>query len=232
MRLATICKKFHQDRFSITEMARRASEEYRKRIIHYHENVAMGVKKKTVSHFEEEGKNPKSIYNILARFEATGEVDFKPIPGRPSVVMSPENIVKVEKTFSKQPCISTRSAARKLGMAQSTLMKIKLKKLGIKGYVKKKVPKYSGDQETRAKTGARHVYKKSLEKTMIIDDESYFPFDPSDVPGKKYYHAKTIGEPKYEDRIKPVTKFPKRHMVWLAMNEMVKFHNLFILWAL
>lgn len=104
-------------------------------------------------------------------------------------------------------------------MPKSTVSDIKLQKLGFKAYVKKKCSKYTGDQEERVKTGARHVYKKTLEKILIIDDESYSPFDTFDVPGNKFYHSTGPGEVGYDHQFKPVTKFLKRHMVWLATDE-------------
>jgi hypothetical protein len=104
-------------------------------------------------------------------------------------------------------------------MDPSTVSKIKVHKLGITAYTKKKAPKYIKDQEKRAKTGLRKIYKKSLEKVLVIDDETYVTFDPSQLPGRKFFHALDQSEVEYEHKFKQMTKFPKKYLVWQAMDE-------------
>ena len=45
------------------------------------------------------------------------------------------------------------------------------------------------------------------------------PFDPADVPGKKYFHARDLKEVPQQEKVKPKAKFAKRHLVLQAMDE-------------
>lgn len=138
-------------------MTRSESQHFARRVCQYYENGGRRRKSTTVHHFEAEGKSRKTIYNILARYEASGDANFRPIPGRPVKVMTPK---KVEKAFRKCPSLSIRLASRKLGLAKSTLSYIKVKKLGITARTKKKAPKYVKDQEGRARRVVGRFLKK------------------------------------------------------------------------
>lgn len=119
-------------------------------------------------------------------------------------------------------------AARKLKLSKSTVTNIKVNTLGIKARTQKKVPKYSEGQEQTAKTGLRKIYKKVLEKVLIIDDESYVHHDPSQVPGRKFYHAANPGDVDYTKKFKVTQKFPKKHLVWQALDDFRNISDAFI----
>ena len=63
------------------------------------------------------------------------------------------------------------------------------------------------------------MYKKTLHKILIIDDETYLPWDPQDVPGKKFFHATDHKEVMYSEKVPPKAKFFKKSMIWKAMDE-------------
>lgn len=195
------------------------SEKFGERVFHYHKNVAQGEKKKTVSHFVEEGHYPATIYRILGRCEQRGNAKFSPRPGRPAVVTSPSKVRKVERLFSAHPTISVREAAKKLKMKKSNVSDIKVLKLGITAKIRKSAPKYIQNQENRAKTGLRKIYKETREKVLVIDDETYVIVDPSQQPGRKFVHAKDHNQLSFEDKFVGATKFPKKYLVWQAMDE-------------
>ena len=75
------------------------------------------------------------------------------------------------------------------------------------------------DQESRAKSGCRRVYEKTLSKVLVIDDESYVPLYRSDIPGKRYFHAESRSKVDYKEKIIPKAKFFKKFLVWQAMDE-------------
>jgi len=112
-----------------------------------------------------------------------------------------------------------RAAARQLMLASSTLPRIKNKRLALNAYKKEFAPKYVKDQRARAKIGCRHVYTKNRGKVLVIDDESYFPHDPTACKRRHYYHAAKKGEAPYEHRIIPKSRFQKQYWVWLAIDE-------------
>jgi len=104
-------------------------------------------------------------------------------------------------------------------MDPSSVSRIKVHDLGIKARTKKKAPKYIKNQEKCPKTGLRKIYKKTLEKVLIMDDETYDTLDPSQLPGRQFFHAADIREVEYEDQFKNITKFPKKYMIWQAMDD-------------
>lgn len=63
-------------------MSRVENEVFAERVVHYRINIDNYAKKKIVDHFIAEGKSRFSIYTILRRYEATGAIKFKKIPGR------------------------------------------------------------------------------------------------------------------------------------------------------
>lgn len=154
------------------------NEAFQKRVISYFENIAGRSKVNTVKHFQIEGKSRSTIYDIINRYFTTKQTKYTKSVGQPATVGTPGMKEKILKAFKKNPSISVRAAAKKLKITPSTLQRIKKKDLGIKGYTKKVAPKYVKDQEQRAKSGCRFVYKKSLQKVLVIDDETYVPWDP------------------------------------------------------
>ena len=200
-------------------MTRQEHEYTASRVVQYYENVADRNKIVTVRHFIEEGIPRRTIYNIIKRYEESHSIEFKKIPGRPAVLSSPEKVIRVKRVFESDPCITVNQAAKKLKMSVANVSKIKVKKLGIRARTKKFAPKYIKDQKNRVKTGARHINKKCLKKILIIDDETYLPLDPSEVPGRNFFHSLDPSDVKYEQRFKTKTKFAEKYLIWQAIDE-------------
>ena len=172
----------------------------------------------TYHHFASENRARKTIYQIIERFEERGNIDFKPIPGDKRRVRTNRKIEQVQREINKNPAISDRKLAAKLGISTKTLGRIK-KELNVKSYVKEKAPKYIKDQEIRAKRGARAIYNEMLRgKIIVMDDETYVHFDPSEVPGKKFYKCLKKDTVPDKFRFDSKTKFPKKYLVWQAID--------------
>ncbi|KAF2902819.1 hypothetical protein ILUMI_03367 [Ignelater luminosus] len=126
---------------------------------------------------------------------------------------------KIETLFTKCPTTSVRIVAKKLNIPKSTVSDIKVKKLGIRVQTQKKVTKYVKDQERRAKTGLRKIYKKTLRKTFVIDDETYVVLEPEGQPERKYVISKNHDELPFQFKFKRIKKFRKKYLVWQAVDE-------------
>lgn len=197
-------------------MKRQEYEVFAKRVILFYESHN---KKDTVKHFLQEGAIRTSIYRIIRRYEETGEVSFKKIPGRDRTVTVPRNVNRVKSIFDKTPSTSVRVAADKLKISKSSVARMKRNDLHLKAYVKQSAPKYIKDQEERAKRGCRRVYNSQLRKVLVIDDETYVPADPNDVPGKQYFHSTSRNDVTYDQKIVPKAKFFSKYLVWQAIDE-------------
>lgn len=104
-------------------------------------------------------------------------------------------------------------------MKKSTISKIKVQKLSITARTKKKSPKYVEDQEKRAKSGLRKISEKTRDKILVVYHETYVTFHPLQLPGRKFVHAVDHTQLEFEEKFKFHTKFPKKYMVWQALDE-------------
>lgn len=199
---------------------RRAEQELlSKRVVHYYENFANRRKSTTVLHFTREGYPRRTIYNVLQRFEARHESGFRMIPGRPTSIATPRVLRQLATIFKNKPSTSVREASQRLKVPKSTVQRMKKDILCLRGFVKQKAPKYVKNQESRAKSGCRKIYRAASGKILIMDDETYVPKDPADVTIHKFYHAQNRKDVKYEERVKPKCKFTQQYLIWQAIDD-------------
>lgn len=199
------------------------SEEVAKLVCHSFEKVFFSDRKKTRDHFVLQGMYRTTINRILDRYEDRKNSKYKIPPGRPVRQQTKTLTRNVEKVFRGNPNISERAAATKLKISKTYLHDIKANKIGLKTYKAKTAPKYNEGQKKRAKTNCRKLVEKMLtstpKKIIVMDDETYCPVDPESVNGVKFYscRSKKDIDPKY--KLKPKEKFPKKYMIWLAIDE-------------
>jgi len=112
-----------------------------KRDFHYHRTAAGENNSITAEQFKEEGILKSTIYNMVAKGCASGEITFRSPPRRPPVKSSPKTIRKVEKAFTRHPYASVRAVARRLRLAKPTVSDIKLHQRGSTAQTMKNAPK-------------------------------------------------------------------------------------------
>lgn len=204
-------------------MKQSESEALGRRIVHFFENEGGGCEITTRCHFLAEGICRNTINNILERYKVRGTVDYNKKPGRTCSKSTPAMVERVRKLFTNNPNQTVRPGAQKLDLKRSTLSDIKVHKLGIKAFRKETAPKYVNDQEHRAKVACRKIYRKRLlshsRKVLLMDDETYVPVDPDQVPGMEFYHCQSKSTVSDQCRFKRKTKFPKKFLVWQCLDE-------------
>lgn len=114
-------------------------------------------KKKTYLHFMDEGLSKKTIYHVLRRHDLRGDVSFKKPTGRKTTVCTPEMFDKLANLFKENPDLSCREAAKKLGIARTTIFRI-MAKMREKNIETHKVV----ESETRCPTCHQKVDPKIL----------------------------------------------------------------------
>ena len=201
------------------KMSRKENEFFAKRVIHFYKYQTNSNKTITVNHFENEGRRRTSIYRIIKRNEETGSDEYLSLSGRKCRVSTLRNCNRVKTLFENDPLTSVRTVSKKLGIPRSTVSDIKIKRWGIVARTQKKAPKYVKDQERRAKTGLRKIYKKTRERVLVIDDETYVIVDTKEQPGRKFVHSNKHEELPFNQKFKQITKFPKKYLVWQAIDE-------------
>lgn len=194
-----------------------------KLVCHAYENEFKRDRKNTVQHFVNKGYWRRTINRVLARYVERGSIDYKKSSGHPVTVAKKKVVKTVDNLFKTNPNISTRAAAKKAGLTKSTLWNIKAKRLGLKTYKAKTAPKYNERQKKIAKTNCRKIVDKLLRpdpsKILVLDDETYIVVDPESVNGVKYYSCRDKKTVAPEYKFKGKEKFPKKYLVWLALNE-------------
>lgn len=111
-------------------------EERAKRIEQYYLKHGKD-KKKTYSHFTDEGLNKRTIYNILRKHEELGDVSHKKGDvGRKATACTPEMFDKCAKLFKDNPKLSFRQAALELNVPRTTVYRIlsKMKENDLETY--------------------------------------------------------------------------------------------------
>lgn len=77
------------------------------------------------------------------------------------------------------------------------------------------------DQAQRCKTNAWKLYNRivsgGVKKIVVIDDETYVPLDPSQIPGTQYYNEVEGQTLDITHKLKPKSKFVKKFLVWQAI---------------
>lgn len=200
------------------------AERLAKQVVHFYDGAGNHDKSVTIRHFKQQGVSKTTIRQIVDRYVNEGRITHKKVGRLGGKKWTPKVVAKVSKKFEKNPNISVREAARQLEMPSSSVSRIKTKMLGIKAHKKVTAPKYEGDQQQRAKRGCRKIYRKMLlsgdEKVLIMDDETYVPADPADIPGTEYYHCANDSDVPPEKKVKPKGKFVnKKFLVWQAIDE-------------
>jgi hypothetical protein len=199
-------------------MNRIERQAFAKRVVHFYVNISNFNKDLTVKHFLSEGYRRSTLYAIIKRYEVSGTADFKPLPGRKRSVSTDKMTKKMIKLFESEPITSVRNASLRLNIKKSTLSDMKLRS-GIMSAKCQTAPKYTKDQLKRTKTNCRKLYRSSIHKTLILDDETYVMCDPKNIPGDKFYHFVNKEEIDDKIRFKPKEKFPKKFLVWQAIDE-------------
>ena len=206
-------------------------QELCKQVVHFYSKIANFNKFETVSHFKKQGFKSQRLYYILRRYEYSGSHEFKRQFGPKPRVATPEMVRNVKRQLINSSK-SIRDVATTLGISKSRVFYIK-KMLGIKTKKCLKHPKYAQKQEIKAKTNCRKIYRRSIGKVLILDDETYVKSYPKANYGHKYYHFMNEREVPIDIKTLPTEKFAKKYLIWQGIDEFgnvtepyIKFRNI------
>jgi len=160
----------------------------------------------------------KSVSNILKKFEENLGLDRKVGSGRKSGYADSGKAKKVVTLLGKNPNLSERKLARKVGCSKALVGKIKSKE-GLKTYKVQKIPDRNATKNLDAKNRAKKLREDFFQnfRCCIMDDETYVLSKFSQLPGQGFYVAKERGGVEEQFRVQHKSKFPKRFMVWQAI---------------
>lgn len=162
---------------------------------------------------------PKTtIQNILTNLKNRGTIERKRGSGRKKGSVNKDIERKVKALFKRNPNTSVRDMAEKIGTSKSTVQRMK-QRLGLKTFKVQKVPDRSEEKEAICKRRARKLYENFLTKfsCCVIDDETYCKADFRQLPGLEYYVSVFRGGVPRKFKVRRITKFPAKYMVWQAI---------------
>ena len=178
--------------------------------------------KATFRHFDEEHKDRSNIRRIIKRFLKTGRKEPLKSTGRKPLGSCDENVQKVREFRRLNPDFSVRQTAEELGMTRRAV-ELCRKKSGIKSYRKRKSGSGTIEQRIRAQVNCRILSERFKEyKMVLIDDETYVPLDPADIPCQEWVSVE--GQEELEslpDEIlfQSKKRFFDKFMVWQTLAE-------------
>lgn len=162
---------------------------------------------------------PKTtVHRVLKTFYERLTIERKPRNDK-NIRRADRNLDrKVREILKRNPNLSIRTVARKIGMSAGFVQKSKLRS-GLRSYKVKKVPNRNDAQNLTAKTRARKLYYDYLTKfeCVVMDDETYVLEDFKQLPGLAFYTAMARNATPEYFRMKKLSKFPKKYLVWQAI---------------
>lgn len=171
----------------------------------------------------------KTVSKVIKRFKEDLTINRREGSGRKKGFHSPKKAKEAINLFRKNPNISIRKVAQKVGKSSSTIQRIKADS-GLKSYKVQKVPDRNAVKNKEAKTRAKKLIADFFQKysCCVMDDETYVLADFSQLPGLEFYTADHRGNVDEQYRVKKQTKFPKKFLVWQAICSCGKRSEIFI----
>lgn len=160
--------------------------------------------------------NRNTVRRVVQKFLETKSTARRLGSGRPQGPADPLQARKILKILKRNPHLSGRDVARKLGCHESLIRRVK-KRYGLKSFKIQTAPCRDEKNEKMARTRARKLYDRYLTKNtscLLMDDETYVKSDFRQLPGQGFYvAAKRFGVRK-EFRTKCLSKFANKYLVW------------------
>lgn len=155
---------------------------------------------------------------VIKNFKKDLTCNRKPGSGRPEGFHSLKKVKKAVALIEKNPNISNRKCAQKVGLSEMSVRRIKIKN-GLRSYKVQTVPDRNAQKNQEAKTRAKKLKVDFFQKKdcCIMDDETYVLCSFSQLPGQEFYISRGRGNVPKEFRTKKKTKFPRKFLVWQAI---------------
>ena len=146
----------------------------------YLKNQSKG-KKFTADHFLAEKIPINTIYTIIQRAENDSGHQRVPGSGGIAKIMTKRNTQRLKTMFDHKNGILQTQAARKFKCIQVYISKTLKTKSLIRPKKKKNILLRTCDQIRSARTKCGRLYRISANKSLVLDDESYFIFNHSSI---------------------------------------------------
>lgn len=209
-------------KFSVFKMPRTTKSEIEnQQILQFFKDNKLN-RKLTHQHFQNAGYHRNRINSVIKKYLQPAVNTAKQKPGPKPSSRTNKQVNKIRSYFINHPNNSLRKACIELKITMGTLTRIRAQ-LGIKSKRRVKVARIRKDDQKKAQTNCRSLYKKSVPSggnfLFVIDDETYVTLDPKEMPSNEYCSIVPGHTPNAECRIVEKTKFPPKALVWQAITQ-------------
>ena len=162
---------------------------------------------------------PRStIYEIIKRFQDGIGPVRQPGSGKKPKLMTKSGIDKLCKIFVHKCGIFQRKAARKMKCDQSYICKTLKTKTSIRKRKKIKIPARTDIQKSNARKLCRRIFCNFRKRYWILDDESYFTLDNSEINGNNNFYSNDVSSTPNDVKYNPKQKFAQKLLEWIAIR--------------
>lgn len=185
----------------------------RKQIVHkYLENPALSQRKLAKSL----NIARSTVWYVLKQYKETLSTERAPRTSNKTLILDQNITKKVAQDITRNPNLSLRKRAQKLGTTVATIRRV-MKNKGFKAYHVIKAPNRNEKQAGTVKTRVRRLYDELLLKNtgcILMDDETYLYADTAQIKGDTYYYAKKRLGVADKHKFKYLDKFAEKYLVW------------------
>jgi transposase len=160
----------------------------------------------------------RTIYNILQKYERSGEVGDKPRCSRPKKLSRGE-LTRLKRLVNHKTGISLRRLAPKFWVSHETIRN-QLRDMKFNYFTKQKAPKYIDQQLEEIPIPARrlHPLLSDNDFELIMDDEKYFQLADQSVPTNRGFYSSNKRTNSPHVKFKKTRKFEPKILVWIAIS--------------
>ena len=193
-------------------------EARRKQIYEFYLNNRSEAKKYTIDYFLAAKIPRQTISDTIKRAENNLGHERVSGSGRVAKIMTKTNIKRIKNMFEHRDGVSTRQASRKFEFSQSLIVQTLVSRTSIRIHKKKKIPMRKDSQLQRISICCDRLYRKLQDKSVILDDESYFTLTHSTINGNDNFYSSNIQETPSSVKYRKVSKFEQKILVWIAFS--------------
>lgn len=219
--MGSLCNKMAAVGSEPAEMEELNESQRRKLVVQFYEKHESSGKAFAVRHFVEMGMSRSSVYHILRSFEERKTVERKAGSGKVPAKLPTTVRKRLVRAAADRNGVTQRKLASKFGVSQPYVCKV-LQEEGLKHHKKEKAPHWTPELDIRQRRCCRKLSRDfcppSSTVEIIVDDESYFPFENHSVPSNAGYYSADKENTPPEVRFSFRKKFEPKLLVWVALS--------------
>lgn len=169
-----------------------------------------------LEHFLQENISRRTIYSIFKRYNEGLPAQGKRKSGR-KPKLNNKQVKKLQEVSKNKIGASVRKLANRFKVSRETIRR-NLKKLNLRYYKRKIVPRYTEKQLQEIPKKCRLLRRKFLKPdcVLIMDDEKYFTFSNNNDQTNKGFYTDSLSTTSENVKYSKKSKFEPKVLVWFG----------------